>query len=43
MLQLSNDRSFDTAGKIETGNAGDMAALNLARLIAAAADTIAAH
>lgn len=35
MLQLSNERSFDTAG--------DMAALNLARLIAAAADTIAAH
>jgi dihydroxyacetone kinase-like protein len=43
MLQLSNDRSFDTAGGMETGNAGDMAALNLARLIAAAADTIAAH
>ncbi len=43
MLQLSNDRSFDTAGKMETGNAGDMAAMNLARLIAAAADTIAAH
>lgn len=43
MLQLSNDRSFDTAGKMETGNAGDMAALNLARLIAAAADTIAAN
>lgn len=43
MLQLSNERSFDTAGGMETGNAGDMAALNLARLIAAAADTIAAH
>jgi dihydroxyacetone kinase-like protein len=43
MLELSNERSFDTAGKMETGNAGDMAALNLARLIAAAADTIAAH
>jgi dihydroxyacetone kinase-like protein len=43
MLQLSNDRSFDTADGMETGNAGDMAALNLARLIAAAADTIAAH
>ena len=43
MLQLSNERSFDTAGKMETGNAGDMAALNLARLIAVAADTIAAH
>ena len=43
MLQLSNDRSFDTAGKMETGNAGDMAALNLARLIAAASGAIAAH
>lgn len=43
MLELSNDRSFDTAGGMETGNAGDMAALNLARLIAAAADVIAAH
>ena len=43
MLLLSNDRSFDTAGKMETGNAGDMAALNLAGLIAVAADAIAAH
>jgi dihydroxyacetone kinase-like protein len=43
MLLLSNDRSFDTAGKMETGNAGDMAALNLAGLITAAADAIAAH
>ena len=43
MHQLSNDRSFATAGKVETGNSHDMAALNLARLIAATADTIAAH
>jgi len=43
MLQLSNDSSFDTAGRTETGTLGDMAALNLSRLIAAAADTIAAH
>ena len=43
MLELSNERSFDTAGRMETGNAGDMAALNLAGLIAAAADAIAAH
>lgn len=28
---------------METGNSGDMAALNLARLVTAAADTIAAH
>jgi phosphoenolpyruvate---glycerone phosphotransferase subunit DhaL len=42
MLQLSNDTSFDTAGSTETGNL-DMAALDLARLITAAADTIAAH
>lgn len=41
MLQLSNDRSFDTADGVETGNSGDMAALNLARLIVAAADAIA--
>jgi dihydroxyacetone kinase-like protein len=40
---LSNDRSFATAGGVETRNSGDMAALNLSRLIAAAADTIAAH
>lgn len=43
MHQLSSDHSFATAGKVETGTLGDMAALNLARLIAAAADTIAAH
>jgi dihydroxyacetone kinase-like protein len=43
MHQLSNDRSFDTAGRTETGNLADMAALNLSRLITAAADTIAAH
>jgi len=43
MQQLSNDRSFVTAGTVETGILGDMAALNLARLIAVAADTIAAH
>lgn len=43
MQQLSNDRSFVTAGRLETGILGDMAALNLARLIAVAADTIAAH
>src|SRR5205809_4317298 len=43
MQQLSNDRSVATAGKVETGNSYDMAALNLARLIAAAADTIASH
>ena len=43
MEQLSNDRSFVTAGTVETGILGDMAALNLARLIAVAADTIAAH
>lgn len=43
MHQLSNDRSFATAGKVETGILGDMAALHLARLIAVAADTIAAH
>lgn len=43
MHQLSNDGSFATAVKLETGSLGDMAALNLARLIAAAADTIAAH
>lgn len=43
MHQLSNDRSFATAGKLETGNLDDMAALNLAGLIAAAADAIAAH
>jgi len=43
MQQLSNDRSFVTAGTVETGILGDMAALNLARLIAVAAETIAAH
>ncbi len=43
MHPLPNDRSFATAGKVETGNFGEMAALNLARLIAAAADAIAAH
>ena len=43
MLQLSNERSFDTAGRVETGNLADMAALNLARLITAVADAIAAH
>ncbi len=43
MLQLSNDLSFDTADGVETGNSGDMAALNLSRLIAAAADAIADH
>jgi dihydroxyacetone kinase-like protein len=43
MLQLSNERSFDTAGGVETGNLADMAALNLARLITAVADAIAAH
>jgi len=43
MHQLSNDRSFATPGKVETGNLGEMAALDLARLIAAAADTIAVH
>jgi dihydroxyacetone kinase-like protein len=43
MHQLSNDRSFATAGRLETGDLSDMAALNLARLVAAAADTIAAH
>ncbi len=43
MHQLSNDRSFATAGKLETGDLDDMAALNLAGLIAAAADAIAAH
>lgn len=43
MHQLSNDRSFATAGKVETGNSGDMTALDLSRLITAAADTIAAH
>lgn len=43
MLQLSNDRSFATAGKAQTGNLADMTALNLARLVAAAADAIAAH
>jgi dihydroxyacetone kinase-like protein len=43
MHQLSNDRSFDTAGRTETGNSADMAALNLSRLITAAADTIAVH
>jgi dihydroxyacetone kinase-like protein len=43
MHQLSNDPSFATAGKVEIGTLGDMAALNLARLITAAADTIAAH
>lgn len=43
MLQLSSDSSFDTAGWMETGNWGDMARLNLSRLITAAADTIAAH
>jgi dihydroxyacetone kinase-like protein len=42
MLQLSNENSFDTAGRTETGNL-DMAALDLAGLITAAADTIAAH
>ncbi|TGQ54297.1 dihydroxyacetone kinase subunit L, partial [Mesorhizobium sp. M1C.F.Ca.ET.212.01.1.1] len=29
MLQLPNDRSFATAGKVQTGNSGDMTALNL--------------
>lgn len=43
MLQLSNDRSFATAGKVEIGNSGDMRALDLSRLITAAADTIADH
>lgn len=43
MHQLSNDRSFATAGKVQTGNSGDMTALDLSRLIAAAADAIAAH
>ncbi len=43
MLELSNERSFVTALKAETGNSGDMAALDLARLINAAADTIAVH
>lgn len=43
MHQLSNDRSFATAGKLETGTLGDMAALNLAGLITTAADAIAAH
>ena len=43
MQQLWNDRSFVTAGTVETGILGDMAALNLARLIAVAAETIAAH
>ncbi|BCG98263.1 dihydroxyacetone kinase subunit L [Mesorhizobium sp. 131-2-5] len=43
MQQLSNDRSFVTPGTVETGILGDMAALNLARLIAVAAETIAAH
>lgn len=43
MHQLSNDGSFATAVKLETGSLGDMATLNLARLVAAAADTIAAH
>jgi len=43
MQQLSNDRSFVTAGTVETGILGDMAALNLARLIAVAAETIADH
>jgi dihydroxyacetone kinase-like protein len=42
MLQLSNENSFDTAGRTETGNL-DMAALDLVGLITAAADTIAAH
>lgn len=43
MHQLSNDRSFATAGKVKTGTLDNMTALNLAGLIAAAADTIAAH
>lgn len=43
MHQLSNDRSFATAGKVQTGNSGDMTALDLSRLITAAADAIAAH
>lgn len=43
MLQLSNDRSFATAGKVEIGNSGDMRALDLSRLITAAADTIVDH
>lgn len=43
MLQLSNERSFATAGKGQTGNSGDMTALDLSRLITAVADTIAAH
>jgi phosphoenolpyruvate---glycerone phosphotransferase subunit DhaL len=43
MLQLSNERSFDTAGGVETGNLANMAALNLAGLITAAADVVAAH
>jgi dihydroxyacetone kinase-like protein len=43
MHQLSNDRSFATAGRLETGTLSDMAALNLAGLITTAADAIAAH
>lgn len=43
MHQLSNDHSFATADKVKTGTLDDMAALNLSRLITAAADTIAAH
>jgi phosphoenolpyruvate---glycerone phosphotransferase subunit DhaL len=43
MLQLSNERSFDTAGGVETGNLANMAALNLAGLITAAADVVATH
>lgn len=43
MHQLSNDRSFATAGEVQTGNSGDMTALDLSRLITAAADAIAAH
>ncbi|WP_245275546.1 dihydroxyacetone kinase subunit DhaL [Mesorhizobium sp. LNHC229A00] len=43
MHQLSNDRSFATAGEVQTGNSGDTTALDLSRLITAAADAIAAH
>lgn len=43
MDQLSDDRSFATAGKVQPGNSADMTALDLSRLITAAADTIADH
>lgn len=43
MLDLSIEKSFDTARRMETEEQHDMAALNLSGLIAAVADTIAAH